>query len=75
MMGGYGIMGGMGWLGMVMMALLWIGVLLLIVWGLSSMFPTRRQNVEPDAEEILKQRFARGEISREEFVQARDALS
>ena len=42
MMGGYGIMGGMGWLGMVMMALLWIGVLLLIVWGLSSMFPRGR---------------------------------
>jgi putative membrane protein len=74
MMGGYGMMAGMGWLGMLMMALFWIGVVLLVAWGLSSMFSTRRQNVEPDAEEILKRRYARGEISHDEFVQARGTL-
>ena len=74
MMGGYSMMAGFGWLGMLLMALFWIGVIVLVVWGLTHIFSTRQPRVELDAEEILKQRYARGEISREEFVQARDAL-
>ena len=74
MMGGYGMMGGFGWLGMLTMLLFWIGVIVLVVWGLSNLFSTRQASVEPDALEILKQRYARGEISREELVQAREAL-
>jgi putative membrane protein len=74
MMGGYGMMAGMGWLGLLLMALFWIGVILLVLWGLSNAFPSRRQAVEQDAEEILKRRYARRAISREEFVQAREAL-
>jgi len=74
MMGGYGMMAGMGWLGILVMALFWVGVILLVVWGLSNAFPSRRQAVEPDAEEILKRRYARGEISREEYVQASETL-
>jgi putative membrane protein len=74
MMGGYGMMAGFGWLGMLTMVLFWFGVVLLVGWGLSHLFTTQRSPVEPDAEEILKQRFARGEISREEFVQARETL-
>ena len=60
--------------GMLVMALFWIGVIVLVVWGLSNLFSTRQPGVERDAEEILKQRYARGEISREELMQARDAL-
>ena len=74
MMGGYGLMAGFGWLGMVVMALLWIGVIVLVVWGLTRVFSTRQSTVDLDAEEILKRRYARGEISHTEFVQARDAL-
>lgn len=74
MMGGYGMMGGFGWLGMLTMLLLWIGVIALVVWGLSNLFPARQVSVEPDALEILKRRYACGEINREEFVQAREAL-
>ena len=74
MMGGYGLMAGFGWLGMLVMALFWIGVIVLVVWGASNVFSTRQPNVERGAEEILKQRYARGEISHEEFVQAHDAL-
>lgn len=74
MMGNYGMMAGIGWLGMLMMALFWVGVVLLIVWGLSGAFPSRRQVVEADAEEILKRRYARGEISREEYLQASETL-
>lgn len=70
----YGMMAGMGWLGLLMMALFWIGVILLVVWGLSNAFQGRRQAAEPDAEEILKRRYARGEISREEYLQASATL-
>jgi len=74
MMGGYGTIAGMGWLGMLVMALFWIGAILLLVWGVSNFFPTRRQSPEPDAAEILKRRYARGAISREEYLQASEAL-
>jgi putative membrane protein len=74
MMGGYGMMGGFSWLGMLTMLLFWIGLIALIVWALINLFPARQATVEPDAEEILKRRYARGEISQEEFVQAREAL-
>jgi putative membrane protein len=74
MMGGYGMMAGMGWLGMVTMALFWIGIIVLVVWGLSNLFPSRQPQTELDALEIVRRRFASGEISREEFEQARAAL-
>ena len=74
MMGGYGLIGGLGGLGMLVMALFWIGVVVLVVWGLSSLFATRQLDVTPGAEEILKQRYARGEISRAEYLQARQTL-
>ncbi|HET9224608.1 MAG TPA: SHOCT domain-containing protein [Roseiflexaceae bacterium] len=74
MMGGYSMMGGMGAVGMFLMSLLWIAVVALIAWGLISMFSIRRGVSEPDAHEILKRRFARGEISREELEQARAGL-
>jgi putative membrane protein len=74
MFGGYGMMAGFGWLGMIIMVLFWVGVVLLVVWGLSNAFTTRQPKVEMDAQEILKQRFARGEIDREEFTQASAAL-
>jgi putative membrane protein len=74
MMGGYGLMAGFGWLGMLVMALFWIGVIMLVVWGLSNVFSTGQPRGELDAEEILKRRYARGEISHEEFVQAHEAL-
>jgi putative membrane protein len=74
MMGGYNMMGGMGGPGMLLMGMLWIGVIALIVWGLMSMFRAQQRASEPDAQEILKRRYARGEISREEFEQARTTL-
>jgi putative membrane protein len=73
MMGG-AMMAGMGWLGILTMLLFWLGVLLLVVWGLSNLFPSTPLTTEPDALEILKRRYARGEIRYEEFTQAREAL-
>ena len=74
MMGGYSMMGGMSWIGMFFMGLFWIAVIALIIWGLVSLFRIQRSLFEADAQEILKRRFARGELSREEFEQTRAAL-
>ena len=74
MMGGYHMMSGMGG-GMLLVAVFWIAVIAAIFWGLISMSRIHRRVFEPEPEEILKQRYARGEISREEFEQARKVLS
>ena len=74
MMGGAGMMAGFGWLGMATMVLFWVGVLVLVIWGVSNLFPTRRLATETDAIDIVRQRFARGEISREEYLQAMQTL-
>jgi hypothetical protein len=70
----YSMMAGMGWGGLGLMALFWIGVITLVVWGLSPAFPGRPPPSEPDALDILQRRYARGEISYAEFIQARAAL-
>jgi putative membrane protein len=57
-----------GWLWM----FIWIAALLLMVWLI-----VRRPEDRPGAEDamaILRSRFARGEISQEEFERARTAL-
>lgn len=74
MMSGFGMMAGMGWLGMVMMVVFWAGALALVVWGVRNLAPTRTRTTELDAVEIVRQRFARGEINREEYLQAVEVL-
>ena len=74
MMGGYSMMGGMGWFGMLLLGLLWIGVTALIIWGVVSTLRVQQRPIEPEPQEILRRRFARGEITQEEFEQARAAL-
>jgi hypothetical protein len=41
-----------------------------MLWGFSGLFPARRETTEADALAILRARYARGEISRAEFLQA-----
>ena len=74
MMSGFGMMASMGWLGMLTMLLFWVGVVALVIWGVSNLFSTRQPGPEIDAVEIVRQRYARGEISREEYVQAIQTL-
>ncbi len=73
-MNGASMMAGMGWPGILIMLLLWVAAIGLILWGISSLFPAARIDVEADALEILRRRYASGEISREEFLQASEAL-
>jgi putative membrane protein len=62
------MMGPWGWIWM----LVWIAALLFMVW-LIVRVPTAQSTAE-DAMAILRARFARGEISQEEFERAKVAL-
>jgi len=73
MMAGYG---GLGLLGPVLMVLFWGGLLALVVWIAGAAFSRQGTAIraEPSALEVLKQRYARGEIDKEAFERARRDL-
>ena len=65
---------GMGIFGLLLMILFWGGLIALAVWLVGLLFPTVKQpdnsNVHsPSAREILKARYARGELTREQYQQ------
>ncbi len=63
------------WLiGMGMMVLFWITILLLAVWVVRRLFPRERRSGHDHALEMLRQRYAKGEISAAEYEQARARL-
>lgn len=68
---------GMGVSGFFLMALFWVVVVLLAVWLLSNLFPKNQTSPTTGAEpalDILRKRYARGEISKEEFEAIRHDL-
>lgn len=74
---------GFGGSGMILMMLFWVFVVALAVWLLSRLFPgtangsqteQRGQPPSPSALDILKQRYARGEISKAEYDDVRRGL-
>ena len=79
---GPGMMGwgyGMGWFGMIIMAAFWIavivGIVFLIRWlVLSTRASGNKAHLEDSALEILKRRYARGEINKEEFEEKKKVL-
>jgi putative membrane protein len=69
---------GFGGLGMIFMLVFWVAIIALAVWLLSNIFPravnnssapatTGRSDLSESPLEILKQRYARGEINREQY--------
>jgi putative membrane protein len=68
---------GMGWLWFFIMAAFWIvviaGIVFFIRWLVSSGRPHPTRSEDP-ALEILKKRYARGEISKEEFGEKKKDL-
>ena len=85
LMHGYGF-GSFGWLGMILMWLIPLGLILLVVMGVVGLVrgfsPTDKgeviQNVreepQPSPREILQMRYASGEITREQYLQILDDL-
>jgi putative membrane protein len=77
MMHGYGY-GGFGWIGLIFNLVITIGILvgiiLLVVWVVRQISPSAKKRSSgvgtiPSAVETLKVRYAKGEISREEYQQ------
>lgn len=80
---GYGpggmMYGGYGSWWVLVPILFWVGLLALIVWSVTRVFPKNR-SVSGDArrdpaEEILRERFARGDVDREEYERALETLT
>jgi uncharacterized membrane protein len=71
---------GVGVFGLVLMVLFWAGLIALAIWLIRALFPPVGQPPAPltgrdlNAREILDRRFARGEISREEYDLMREAI-
>lgn len=68
-----------GWWGMIFMIIFWIliviGAIYLIKWLIENSKKERDSSSGTKrALEILKERYARGEISREEYIQAKQDL-
>lgn len=82
MMHGYGVdhMGSWGWIGMILMLVFWFGLVWLVIWAIAGVLGRGRNVVThpPGASDpslmILRERFARGELTTEEFEQARRTL-
>jgi putative membrane protein len=72
---------GFGIVGLLLMVLLWGGLIVLAVWLVRSLFPQATQppavsvGQGVSAREILDRRYARGEISREEYDLKKEAIS
>lgn len=77
-MGGYGWEGGWGWGGMIGMSLFWILIVVAIVAlvrGMWSSGAASERRPQRTALDILNERYARGEIEREEFEQKKRDLT
>ncbi len=72
---GYGFMG--GWMvlwGLAMLAF-WAGVILLVVWGARRIAGCGSASHEHSALDTARERYARGELTREQFEQFKRDLS
>ena len=76
---------GYGGLGIILMILFWVVIILVAVWVLSKLFPQvtsftappsngRRSEPAENPLDILKQRYARGEINQAEYDEMRRKL-
>ncbi len=84
---GFGGAGSWGWIGMIINLVLTIGVIvglvLLVVWAVrriannrqGSLLSAGQSSGQPTARDILQARYARGEITREEYQQIIEDIS
>lgn len=74
--GGYGHMwgGGFGLLGALMMVLFWGAIVFAVVLAARWLIERDKRSQRPEALEILKERFARGEIDQQEYEARRKVL-
>ena len=70
-----GTIGGWGIFGMVMMVIFWVVIIALVVWGIKRFTQETATTTSKGALYIAKERYAKGEISKEEFEQIKRDLS
>ena len=77
---------GFGGFGLIFMLVFWVGIIALAVWLLGNLFPRATSAPPPQAVvrgngssesalEVLKQRYARGEITKAEYEEMRRELA
>lgn len=69
---------GIGWwmiFGGLWMFLFWGGLIALIVWGINKLVNRNSSDRKRNPLEIVKERYARGEISQEEFERLKKDLA
>ncbi|MBX6378729.1 MAG: SHOCT domain-containing protein [Clostridia bacterium] len=76
MMWGYGPVAGpgWGWVGMIIMFLFWVAVIALAAWAVAALASPRVRWREDEAIELLRRRYASGEISEEQYLQMLQTL-
>jgi putative membrane protein len=75
---GFGL--GMGFLGFIWMLLFWVGLIILAIWLVGLLFPSTK--TKPDttnqkalsAQDILKTRYAQGELTAEQYQEMRQMI-
>ena len=75
---GWHLFGGSWWgmgLGMLLMIVFWAGLVALITWIVLKLVRSGQQPSSQTPLEIAKTRYAKGEISKEEFEQLKKDLS
>lgn len=78
MMDGMAGCGAMGLVGSIVAGLLGLALLILLVLGivwLARQLRAQRANGSPEALEIVRRDYARGDLTREEYLQRRDDLT
>ena len=65
----------MEWWMIVWIVIFWGGLIALIVWGIKRLTEKSSSNPRHNPLEIAKERYAKGDISREEFEQIKKYLS
>jgi len=63
-----------GLLGGVWMFIFWGGLIALIVWGFSRLTQQNNPTIKSSALDTVKERYAKGEITKEEYVQYKNDL-
>jgi len=66
--------GAMGWWMIVWMVVFWGGLIALIVWGIKKLTERDGSTSTRNPLDVARERYAKGEISREEFEQLKKDL-
>ena len=74
MVGCFGLGYGMGFFGLIFMILFWAAVIWLILWLVNKNRHPEHSQESKTPTEILKERYAKGEISKKEYAEMKSEL-